>query len=68
MQRVLVDKQGKSIQNSLSASDVETLNDPSKREYVPWKIMERRGNKVKVWWRGYPRSDATWEDADEINL
>jgi len=66
LQRVLVDDQGDPIQNKLSTSDVEALNDPSKREYVPWKILEREGSKVLVQWRGYPRSDATWEDADQI--
>ena len=66
----MVDADGKPIQNPLSASDVEALNDTDAREYVPWKIISRdpEENKVKVWWKGYPRSDATWEDADEINL
>ena len=68
LQRVLVDDQGKPVQNPLSASDVEALNDPSKREYVPWKILERRGNRVKVWWKGFPRSDASWEEASKIKL
>ena len=68
LQRVLTDKDGTPIQNKLSASDVEALNDPEKREYVPFKILERRGDKVLVQWRGYMRSDATWEPADKINL
>jgi hypothetical protein len=44
------------------------LNDPEKREYVPFRILERRGDKVLVQWRGYPRADATWEDAGAIKL
>ena len=68
LQRVLTDKDGTPIQNKLSASDVEALNDPEKREYVPFKILERRGDKVLVQWRGYMRSDATWEPADKIKL
>ena len=68
LQRVLTDKDGVPVQNKLSASDVEALNDPSKREYVPFRILERRGDKVLVQWRGYPRADATWEDAGAIKL
>ena len=68
LQRVAVDDQGDPIQNKLSASDVEALNDPSRREYVPWKILERQGDKVLVQWRGYPRGDATWEPASAIKL
>ena len=68
LQRVLTDKDGVPVQNKLSASDVEALNDPSKREYVPFKILERRNDKVLVQWRGYPRADATLEDAGAIKL
>ena len=68
LQRVLTDKDGVPVQNKLSASDVEALNDPEKREYVPFRILERRGDKVLVQWRGYPRADATWEDAGAIKL
>lgn len=68
LQRVLTDKDGVPVQNKLSASDVEALNDPEKREYVPFRILERRGDKVLVQWRGYPRADATWQDEDKIKL
>lgn len=68
LQKVLTDKDGTPIRNKLSASDVEALNDPEKREYVPFKILERRGDKVLVQWRGYPRADATREPADKIKL
>ena len=56
------------MQNRLGVADVEALNDPAKREYVAWKILERRGAKVLVQWRGYPRADATWEDAAKISV
>jgi hypothetical protein len=68
LQRVLTDPDGKPVQNPLSASDVDALNDPSKRVYVPFKILERKANRVLVQWRGYPRSDATWEPASSIQL
>ena len=47
---------------------MDALNDPSKRLYVPFKTLQRKGNKVLVQWRGYSRSDATWEDADKIKV
>ena len=68
LQRVALDDNGDPVQNPLSASDVEALNDPSKRLYVPFKILQRKANRVLVQWRGYPRSDATWEPADAIKL
>ena len=68
LQRVALDDAGEPVQNRLGVADVEALNDPAKREYVPWKILERRGAKVLVQWRGYPRADATWEKASDIKL
>ena len=66
MQRVLVDADNKPIQNPLSADDAEALNDTDQRKYIPWRILSRdppRGEegKILVQWKGYPRSDATWE-------
>ena len=66
LQRVAVDVDGTPIQNKLSASDVDALNDPSKREYVPFKILERRDNEALVQWRGYTRADATWEKLADL--
>ncbi len=40
LQRVALDDDGNPIQNKLSTSDVEALNDPSKRLYVPFKILQ----------------------------
>ena len=68
LQRVALDDDGNPIQNKLSASDVDALNDPSKRLYVPFKILQRKGDRVLVQWRGYARADATWELASAIKL
>ena len=68
LQRVLTDSTGAPIQNQLSASDVDALNNPAERLYVPFKILQRKGDKVLVQWRGYPRADATWEPADSIDI
>ena len=68
LQRVALDDSGKPVQNPLSAADVDALNDPSKRLYVPFKILQRKAGKVLVQWRGYPRSASTWEPADSIEL
>ena len=65
LQPVLI-RDGKPVQNQLSQADVSALNDPSEREYVPWRALDRRGNKVLVQWKGYPRSDATWEKASDV--
>ena len=68
LQRVALDSDGNPVQNKLSASDVDALNDPAKRLYVPFKILQRKGDKVLVQWRGYARSDATWEPTSAIKL
>ena len=68
LQRVALDDDGRPVQNQLSAADVDALNDPSKRLYVPFRILQRKGDKILVQWRGYSRSDATWEDADKIKV
>ena len=67
LQRVLV-QDGKPVQNQLSASDLDALNDPDAREYTPWRVLERRGTKILVQWRGYSRQDATWQDAADFQL
>jgi hypothetical protein len=54
------------VQNQLGTADVEALNNPSAREYVPWRILDERGSKVLVQWRGYGRDDATWEKSDDL--
>ena len=65
LQPVLI-RNGQPVQNQLSQADVNALNDPDQREYVPWRTLDRRGNKVLVQWKGYPRSDATWEEAADV--
>eukprot|EP01046_Picozoa_sp_COSAG06_P002595 COSAG06_NODE_93_length_24652_cov_1832.353399_8_plen_479_part_00 len=65
LQRVLV-QDGKAVQNQLSAADLDALNDPDAREYTPWRVLERRGTKILVQWRGYSRQDATWQDAADF--
>ena len=68
LQCVALDDDGKPVQNQISAADVDALNDPSKRLYMPFKILQRKHDRVLVQWRGYSRSDATWEPADSIDL
>ena len=59
-------RDNKPVQNQLSQADVIALNDPDQREYIPWRALERRGSKILVQWEGYPRSDATWEEASDV--
>jgi hypothetical protein len=66
LKRVALDDQGNPVQNQLGTADVEALNDPSAREYVPWRILDERGSKVLVQWRGYGRDDATWEKSSDL--
>eukprot|EP01047_Picozoa_sp_COSAG01_P081159 COSAG01_NODE_16064_length_1273_cov_2.377342_2_plen_70_part_00 len=60
----------KPVQNKLSAADVDALNDPDAREYVPWRILDKRGTgsdeEWLIQWQGYGRDAATWEPADEF--
>ena len=69
LQRVLM-QGNKPVQNQLAAADVDALNDPEAREYVPWRVLDRRGTgsseKWLIQWRGYSRGDATWEKADDF--
>eukprot|EP01048_Picozoa_sp_COSAG05_P010112 COSAG05_NODE_873_length_6834_cov_14.862422_2_plen_50_part_00 len=43
---------------------------PEAREYVPWRVLDRRGTgsseKWLIQWRGYSRGDASWEKADDF--
>ena len=48
LKRVALDDDGNPVQNQLGTADVEALNDPSAREYVPWRILDERGSKVLV--------------------
>ena len=66
LKRVALDDDGNPVQNQLGTADVEALNDPSAREYVPWRILDERGSKVLVQWRGYGRDDATWEKMSDL--
>ena len=66
LKRVALDDDGNPVQNQLGTADVEALNDPSAREYVPWRILDERGSKVLVQWRGYGRDDATWEKSEDL--
>jgi hypothetical protein len=50
----------------LAQADADALADPDAREYQPWRALQRQGNRVLVQWRGYPRSDATWEDVSDV--
>ena len=54
------------MQNELSAADLDALNDPDAWEYTPWRVLERRGTKILVQWRGYSHQDATWQDAADF--
>jgi hypothetical protein len=65
LQTVLV-RNNVPVQNQLSQADADALADPDRREYQPWRILDRQGNRVLVQWRGYPRSDATWEDITDV--
>eukprot|EP01047_Picozoa_sp_COSAG01_P062925 COSAG01_NODE_8080_length_2929_cov_23.547350_1_plen_241_part_00 len=46
------------------------LNDPDAREYVPWRILDKRGTGAgEEWliqWQGYGRDAATWESANQF--
>ena len=48
LKRVALDDDGNPVQNQLGTADVEALNDPSAREYVPWRILDERDSKVLV--------------------
>jgi predicted secreted Zn-dependent protease len=69
LQRVLMYK-NKPVQNKLSAADVDALNDPDAREYVPWRVLDKRGiGAAEEWliqWQGYGRDQATYEKADDF--
>jgi hypothetical protein len=65
LQRVLMSN-NKPVQNKLSAADVDAIDDPEQREYVPWKALERRDGKILVQWKGFPRSEASWEDEADV--
>eukprot|EP01048_Picozoa_sp_COSAG05_P018470 COSAG05_NODE_2707_length_2743_cov_21.041225_2_plen_482_part_00 len=65
LQRVLLHK-NKPVQNKLSAADVDAIDDPEQREYVPWKALDRRDGNVLVQWKGFPRADATWEKEEDV--
>ena len=65
LQRVLV-QDGKPVENQLSAADADALNDPAAREYTPWRVLDRKGDKILVQWRGYSRQVASWEDAADF--
>ena len=54
------------MQNELAAADLDALNDLDAREYTPWRVLERRGAKILVQWRGYSRKDATWQDVADF--
>eukprot|EP01049_Picozoa_sp_SAG25_P010195 SAG25_NODE_1089_length_4047_cov_2.337386_3_plen_481_part_00 len=69
LQRVLM-QDNRPVQNKLTAKDVEALNDTDVREYVPWRVLEKRGTGARekwlIQWLGYSRDDATWESADRF--
>eukprot|EP01043_Picozoa_sp_COSAG02_P035160 COSAG02_NODE_2501_length_8672_cov_7.293246_5_plen_482_part_00 len=65
LQRVLV-QDGKPVENQLSAADADALNDPAAREYTPWRVLDRKGDRILVQWRGYSREDSSWEDAADF--
>jgi hypothetical protein len=69
LQRVLMYK-NKPVQNKLSAADVDALNDPDAREYIPWRVLDKRGTGAEeewlIQWQGYGRNAATWEPAAEF--
>ena len=65
LQPVLI-QDNQPVQNQLAQADINALNDPEQREYIPWRALERRGSKILVQWLGYPRSDATWEKASDV--
>ena len=60
----------KPVQNQLAAADVDALNDPEAREYVPWRVLDKRGDGADeewlIQWQGYGRDDATWEEASDF--
>eukprot|EP01043_Picozoa_sp_COSAG02_P015562 COSAG02_NODE_665_length_18739_cov_9.192918_14_plen_534_part_00 len=66
LKAVALDDDGNPVQNQLGTADVEALNDPSAREYVPWRVLDERKDQVLVQWRGYPRDDATWEKKSDL--
>ena len=35
-------------------------------EYTPWRVLDRKGDKILVQWRGYSRATASWEDATDF--
>ena len=65
LQRVLV-QDGRPVENQLSAADADALNDPAAREYTPWRVLDQKGDKILVQWRGYSRGDASWQDAADF--
>ena len=65
LQPVLI-QDNQPVQNQLAQADINALNDPDEREYIPWRALESRGSKILVQWLGYSRSDATWEEASSV--
>eukprot|EP01047_Picozoa_sp_COSAG01_P032741 COSAG01_NODE_2380_length_7793_cov_118.038602_2_plen_66_part_00 len=55
------------MQNKLAATDVDALNNPDAREYVPWRVLDKRGTRAEeewlIQWQGYG-DQATYETAD----
>ena len=47
------------MENQLSAADADALNDLAAREYTPWRVLDHKGDKVLIQWRGYSREDAS---------
>ena len=41
---------------------------PAAHEYTPWRVLvlDQKGNKILVQWRGYSRGDASWQDAADF--
>ena len=65
LQRVLV-QDGRPVENQLSAADADALNDPAAREYTPWRVLDRKGDRILIRWVGYSREAASWEKAADF--
>ena len=36
------------------------------KDYTPWRVLDRNGDRILIQWRGYSRGDASWEDATDF--
>ena len=50
----------------MSAADADDLNDPAARESTPWRVLDRKGDKILVQWRGYSRENASLEEVADF--